>query len=104
VSIARARARQKYGVAFDQTNTVIVGDTPRDVEAGRSGGARVVAVASGIHDQAELRGAGADVVLPNLADTTRVLAAVLAEEPGHSGSGDVSSPYRRLRNVPARGD
>jgi phosphoglycolate phosphatase len=77
VAIAQERAQHKHAIPFDSTNTVIVGDTPRDVEAGRIGGARVVAVASGINSEAELREAGAHVVLPSLANTQMVLAAVL---------------------------
>jgi phosphoglycolate phosphatase-like HAD superfamily hydrolase len=56
---------------------VLVGDTPLDVAAGRAGGARVVAVATGPYSVAELRATGADAVLPNLGDTAATLAAVL---------------------------
>jgi len=34
VGVARAKAERKYGVAFDGTATVLVGDTPLDVAAG----------------------------------------------------------------------
>jgi HAD-hyrolase-like len=34
-------------MSFTASNTVIIGDTLRDVEAGRMGGAQVIAVASG---------------------------------------------------------
>src|SRR5262245_35131459 len=44
VSFAQERATDKYGVRFDKTNTVLIGDTPRDVQAGRTGGAHVIAV------------------------------------------------------------
>jgi phosphoglycolate phosphatase-like HAD superfamily hydrolase len=77
VDIARGKARRKHGVDFAPEDTVLVGDTPLDVAAGREGGARVVAVASGASDEDELRAAGADVVLPDLRDTRRVLDAVL---------------------------
>jgi phosphoglycolate phosphatase len=46
------------------------------VQAGRLGGAHVVAVATGTDSMGALLAEGADVVLPSLADTRAVLAAV----------------------------
>jgi phosphoglycolate phosphatase len=77
VGVARGKAERKYGVAFDGTATVLVGDTPLDVAAGRDGGARVVAVATGPYGVDELEACGADAVLPDLCDTARALAAIL---------------------------
>ncbi len=76
VPLAQERAGRKYGAVFDARSTVLVGDTPNDVAAGRQGGARVVAVATGRTSAAELRAAGADVVLPDLTDVDAVVAAV----------------------------
>ena len=76
VAVAQRRASAKHGIAFGPANTVIIGDTPRDVRAGRDGGARVVAVASGSDNMDVLRAEGADVVLPNLRDTLAVIDAV----------------------------
>jgi phosphoglycolate phosphatase len=76
VAVAQARATAKYGEAFDKANTILVGDTPRDVRAGRDGGARVVGVATGSDSVESLRAAGADVVLPDLRDTRAVAEAV----------------------------
>jgi phosphoglycolate phosphatase len=78
VDVARRKAERKYGTAFDATATVLVGDTPLDVAAGRAGGARVVAVATGPYTVEELEAAGADAVLPDLRETGRALAAILA--------------------------
>jgi len=77
VEVARRKAERKYGSAFDATATVLVGDTPLDVAAGRAGGARVVAVATGPFGPDELAPAGADAVLPDLRDTERAIAAIL---------------------------
>lgn len=76
VAVAQARATVKYGETFDKANTILVGDTPRDVQAGRDGGARVVAVATGADNVESLRDAGADIVLPDLRDTGAVVEAV----------------------------
>jgi phosphoglycolate phosphatase len=76
VGIARERASAKYGVKFNKSTTVLIGDTPRDVWAGRNGGAYVIAVASGSDSMDVLLSEGADVVLPDLGDTEAVVAAV----------------------------
>lgn len=77
VKLAQQRAYGKYGETFDASSTVLIGDTPHDVRAGHEGGARVVAVATGASDEAALRKAGAEQVLPDLTDTPAVVRAVL---------------------------
>ncbi|MFD2797411.1 HAD hydrolase-like protein [Promicromonospora vindobonensis] len=76
VAIAQARARAKHGVAFDASNTVLIGDTINDVHAGTRGGAKVVAVLTGGVDAAALTAAGASTVLPDLTDAAAVVSAV----------------------------
>jgi len=76
VAIARAGARQRYGRDFTGRDTVLVGDTPRDVEAALATGASIVAVATGRFGVEELRRAGAHAVLPDLTDTAAVLSAI----------------------------
>jgi phosphoglycolate phosphatase len=73
---ARGRAAEKYHADFTEHTTVYIADSTRDVEAARIGGARSIAVASGRSSAGELRDAGADAVLDDLADTESVLAAV----------------------------
>lgn len=77
VRAARRRAQAKYGIAFDEHNIVLIGDTPRDVLAGHHGGAAVVAVATGTSSAAELEASGAEVVLPDLGDTDTVVWSIL---------------------------
>ena len=77
VEVARAKAERKYGMAFEGAATVLVGDTPLDVAAGRAGGARVVAVATGPFRAHELRQTGPDAVLEDLRETETVLQAIL---------------------------
>jgi phosphoglycolate phosphatase len=73
---ARGRAAEKYRADFTEDTTVYIADSTRDVEAAKIGGARSIGVASGRSATGELREAGADVVLDDLADTEAVLAAV----------------------------
>ena len=74
--VARQRAAEKHGVTFGEDATVYVADSPRDVDAARIGGARSLAVASGRASAAELRDAGADAVLPDLADTAALVTLI----------------------------
>jgi phosphoglycolate phosphatase-like HAD superfamily hydrolase len=64
----RQRAGEKYKSSFAGEATAYVADSPRDVEAAKTAGARSVAVASGRASAAELRAAGATAVLPDLTD------------------------------------
>ena len=57
----------------DPTTTVLIGDTPADVKGARVNGVRVIAIASGSSNESDLRSAGAEVVLPDLTDTERVV-------------------------------
>ena len=77
VPIARRNAALAYGHDFGGTATVLVGDTPLDVGAALATGARAVGVATGDFTVAELAASGAHAVLPDLADTDQVLAAIL---------------------------
>jgi phosphoglycolate phosphatase len=73
---ARGRAAEKYRAGFTEHTTVYIADSARDVEAARIGGARSIGVASGRSSAGELRDAGADMVLDDLAGTGAVVAAV----------------------------
>jgi len=77
VPLARASATAAHGADFGGDATVLIGDTPLDIEAARLSDARAVGVATGNFTMAELAAAGADAVLPDLADTARVLAALI---------------------------
>lgn len=76
VAVARAKARSKLGAEIAVEDTVVIGDTPLDVEAAKVDGARVLAVATGSYSAADLRATAADAVLEDLRDTEAVLTAV----------------------------
>jgi phosphoglycolate phosphatase len=75
VAVSRERIRVAHPWA-DGAPTILVGDTPRDVEAALVAGAQVVAVASGIHSADELHAAGATVVLNDLRELRGHLHAI----------------------------
>jgi phosphoglycolate phosphatase len=77
---ARRNAARAYTGDFGGDATVIVGDTPLDVEAALATGARAVGVATGRFTVSELAAAGAHAVLPDLADTDLVVAAILGTD------------------------
>jgi phosphoglycolate phosphatase len=76
VAEARADAERRHGLVFPARATVLVGDTPRDIAAAREAGARIVAVPTGVVSEAALREAEPDVLLPDLTDATRLVAAI----------------------------
>lgn len=80
VHVARRRAAAVHGrlpTDFDGPATVVVGDTPLDIEAARAAGARAIGVATGPYGPGQLAAAGADAVLPGLSDTSAVMEALM---------------------------
>jgi phosphoglycolate phosphatase-like HAD superfamily hydrolase len=55
----------------------VIGDTPLDVQCARAIGARVVAVATGLHTRAELAATRPDLVLDDLSDAAPLLRLIL---------------------------
>jgi phosphoglycolate phosphatase-like HAD superfamily hydrolase len=81
IELARGHATRKYvekklGVLVVEPTTLLIADSVRDVQAAKIARVPIVAVASGTATAAELRGAGADMVLPALDDTAAVVRAV----------------------------
>jgi len=76
VAIARRRASERHGVELELDDIALVGDTPLDIAAAREGGARAIGVATGPFDEEALAAAGADSVLPSLADSSALLRAL----------------------------
>ncbi len=77
VDVAQSKVIKKYGKSFDRSSTILIGDTLLDVKAAHDGGAKIMAVATGVHSTSQLSEAGADVVIDDLADLDRFMAALL---------------------------
>ena len=70
VPVAVRRAAERTGVAVGPADTVIIGDTVRDVACGEAHGVPVLGVATGFTPDHRLHEAGADWVAPDLRHAT----------------------------------
>ncbi|MCC6621777.1 MAG: haloacid dehalogenase-like hydrolase [Deltaproteobacteria bacterium] len=77
LAIGAARGAALAGRTLDLCDVVVIGDTPRDIEAGQAIGATVVAVATGSFSGDELTAAGADLVVPSLARPEPIIERVV---------------------------
>jgi phosphoglycolate phosphatase len=68
VRAALRRADTHRGHALKPMEALVIGDTPRDVQAAHEVGVPVLAVATGRYTAAQLREAGADLVVDSLAE------------------------------------
>jgi phosphoglycolate phosphatase len=62
------RGAEKLGAPIEDCRIVVIGDTPKDVTAAKAIGAESIAVATGMHDVAELRRCDPTVAFADLAD------------------------------------
>jgi phosphoglycolate phosphatase len=77
VRIARERAHAHAGRHFEPTRTLVIGDTPRDVDCALHHGCLCLAVATGGHTEDELRRAGAQHVAADLRDPNVLLSILV---------------------------
>jgi phosphoglycolate phosphatase-like HAD superfamily hydrolase len=76
-AVAQRRARETLGVALPGSQIVVIGDTPADIECGRSLGVRAIGVATGSYTVDELRRHAPHAVFETLADTEQVVRAIV---------------------------
>ena len=74
VAIALEKIERSHGRRFTSGETWVVGDTPRDLECARAGGARCLLVATGHPTYEELAELGADVVVRDLTDVEEIVS------------------------------
>jgi phosphoglycolate phosphatase len=82
VDAAQRKVLKKYGMMFDRSSTILIGDTLLDVKAAHDGGAKIIAVATGVHSTSQLIEAGADVALDGLTDFDRFMAVLVGLRTG----------------------
>jgi len=76
-AIAQQRASEKLGLEIVGQRMVVIGDTPADIECGRSLGAKAIGVASGHYTVEQLEQHNAYAVVTSLADTAKLLETIL---------------------------
>lgn len=76
VNIARKRAAERLGVLVSASQVVVIGDTPADVDAALTAGARVISVATGRYSVDDLAAAGAVSPLDTLGDLLKLRRAL----------------------------
>jgi phosphoglycolate phosphatase-like HAD superfamily hydrolase len=76
LDVALEAVQAREAISVPHARVYVVGDTPHDVACARAGGARAIAVATGIVSAEELQKSGADVVLPDLSNTRDVLCTL----------------------------
>jgi phosphoglycolate phosphatase len=77
VPVALAKAERRFGHPFDPADAWVIGDTPRDLECARAGGARCLLVGTGRFDVDALSVLDSDALLPDLSNTDSVARIVL---------------------------
>ncbi len=75
--IARKRIQDLFGWDIPYHDMFIIGDTPFDIECGKSAGAVTIAVGTGWTEREILQGHHPDYYFDDLADTSRVLKILL---------------------------
>jgi len=77
--VAQRRAREELGLDIAGCDVVVIGDTPADIQCGRSIGARAIAVATGHYSVEELSQHDAVAVFEDLSATDAVIRAIVAD-------------------------
>ncbi len=77
IRLGAARGAEQLGIPLAECRVVVIGDTPRDVEAARAIGAECIGVATGRYSVAELQAAGAHHTFADFSEPAAV-AALLA--------------------------
>ena len=76
VPVAMEKVRRAYGAELTADDVWVVGETPLDAACAVAAGAHCLLVATGRFPLEDLQGLDADLVLPDLSDTGRVLDAL----------------------------
>jgi phosphoglycolate phosphatase len=84
VPVALAHAAELIGKPLLPGHAVVIGDTPFDIEAGKTHGTRTAGIAAGPFSIEALHAAGADLVLPSFADHAAAITALRSLLPGQA--------------------
>jgi phosphoglycolate phosphatase-like HAD superfamily hydrolase len=76
VRLAIKRAEENFGFKVN-SNVFLFGDAPQDMKAGKEAGVKTIGVTTGIYSKEQLKDAGADFILDNLARKDKILKIIL---------------------------
>jgi phosphoglycolate phosphatase len=76
-AIAQRRASEVLGLDIAGERMIVIGDTPADIECGRSLGARAIGVATGHYTVEQLEAHNPYAAFPSLGDTAKLLETIL---------------------------
>lgn len=76
VRIAISRAKKEFGFKADN-NVFVIGDSPKDIEAGKEAGVKTIGVATGVYSEIALKRSKPDYTLPNLKNTQKILGIIM---------------------------
>jgi phosphoglycolate phosphatase len=76
-AIAKRRCEATFGISIPLSECIVIGDTPRDLEAARHNQMKCILVATGRYPLEELLNCQADLCLSNLTDTAAVVEMLL---------------------------
>jgi len=76
-AIAQRRASETLGLDIAGERLIVIGDTPADIDCGRSLGAKAIGIASGHYSVEQLEAHDAYAVFPSLKNTQQVLESIL---------------------------
>jgi len=79
VRIAVRRGKEYAKEDFGPGDIVVIGDTPRDIDAGKAASVKVLAVASGSFDLEALRACSPDAVVKSLSPVSEWLSSLFPE-------------------------
>lgn len=75
--VAMRQAQPILGCPIVPSHTILIGDTPRDIQCGKANDCSCISVATGHYSKEDLLKAGGEVVFDTLADTDRVISTIL---------------------------
>ena len=76
-AIAKSRCEADLGVSIPLSDCIVIGDTPRDLEAAQCNRMKSILVATGRYSLEELSNCHPDLCLPDLTDTAEVLETLM---------------------------
>ena len=76
-AIAKRRCEELLGVSVPLSECIVIGDTPRDLEAARYNHMKCILVATGRYSLEELLNCQPELCLPDLTDTAAILRTLL---------------------------